>query len=245
MAKRFIDTSIFRKDFIRGLDAPCKLLFLYLINECDHAGLWDVELEVAEVRLGLKFKGDPINQFAGKVIPVDGGKKWFIPSFVNFQYGDLNPENRAHGSVISLLKKFDLLDSEHQIKPLISPLQGAMDMDMVKDTDMVKVKAPETEKFNPFDFIPGTWDRTEFMECWTAHMDVRRKKKNPASPKACELMLKELVRVCPVWSDARGKMEAAIISGWPKYIYDGPSTKKTEPEGGRYAHERVTIFDKA
>lgn len=101
------------------------------------------------------------------------------------------------------------------------------------------------EKFNPFDFIPDTWDRAEFTECWTAHMDVRRKKKNPASPKACELMLKELVRVCPVWSDARGKMEAAIISGWPKYIYDGPSTKKTEPEGGRYAHERVTIFDKA
>lgn len=153
MAKRFIDTSIFRKDFIRGLDAPYKLLFLYLINECDHAGLWDVEIEVAEVRLGVKIGGDPIAKFCGKVIPVDGGKKWFIPSFISFQYGQLNPENRAHGSAISLLKKFNLLTDQYEIKPLTSPLQGAMDMDkeMDKEMDMVKVKEKraENEKQKP------------------------------------------------------------------------------------------------
>ncbi len=144
MAKRFIDTSIFRKDFIRGLDATHKLLWLYIINECDHAGLWDVELDIAAMRLGVQFKGNPLNSFGEKIIPIDGGKKWFIPSFISFQYGELKDENRAHGSVISILKKFDLLDSRNQIKPLVSPLQGAKDKD--KEMELVMETETETEK---------------------------------------------------------------------------------------------------
>lgn len=92
-------------------------------------------------------------------------------------------------------------------------------------------EAPPVEKFNPFDFIPDTWDRTEFMECWTAHMEVRRKRKNPATTKACELILSQLVKACPVWSDARQKMEASIVGGWPKYIYEdsGRTAKVIRP----------------
>ena len=108
---------------------------------------------------------------------------------------------------------------------------GTGDVTGTETVTTINPKGGAGEKFNPFDFIPDTWDRADFMECWTAHMEVRRKKKNPASPKACELMLKELVRVCPVWSDARSKMESAIISGWPKYIYEdsGRTAKVIRP----------------
>jgi len=147
MAKRFIDTAIFRKDFIRGLDAPYKLLWLYIINECDHAGIWDVEIDVAKARLGVEIdEKTAIQKFSDKIVVIKG--KWFIPDFIDFQYGELKPENRAHNSVIQILTKYNLI----QNKPLTSPLQGAMDMDMVKDMDKGKdkdtVKEDKTPVFN-------------------------------------------------------------------------------------------------
>lgn len=188
MAKRLIDTAIFRKDFIRGLDAPCKLLFMYLINECDHAGLWDVEFEVMEIRLGVKFKESPLVQFGNKVVAVDGGKKWFIPSFVEFQYGYLKENNRVHASVISLLSKHDLLDENNQIKPLANPSQGCKDMDMVKANIVVKEKKEKKisakvgeEIFIPADHLPDGWDRDKFMELWSEFEKMRIKAKKPLS----------------------------------------------------------------
>lgn len=146
MAKRFIDTDIFKKGFVKGLKAPHKLLWLYILNDCNHAGIWDVELDVAALRLGLSDEITPSivkKAFKGKIQEIDGGKKWFIPSFIEFQYKELNESNRAHKSVILQLKKFDLYDiEEKKPKPLKKPLrrglQGGKDMVMVKDMDKVK-----------------------------------------------------------------------------------------------------------
>lgn len=197
MAKRLIDTAIFRKDFIRSLDAPCKLLFMYLINECDHAGLWDVEFEVMEIRLGLKFKKSPLDQFGNKVVVVDGGKKWFIPSFVEFQYGELNENNRVHASVISILSKHDLLDENNQIKPLTSPSQGCKDMDKEKDIVVHKEKK-EKEKSTKVDFsivynmVPAGWPAERFTTVFKEFWDMRIDKKKPLSENAVKRRINQL-----------------------------------------------------
>jgi hypothetical protein len=60
MAKRFIDTDLFRKPFMRSLEAPYKALWIYLLCECDHAGVWVVELDVAQIRMGLKLDPDKV-----------------------------------------------------------------------------------------------------------------------------------------------------------------------------------------
>jgi hypothetical protein len=139
MAKRFIDTDLFRKPFMRSLEAPYKALWIYLLCECDHAGIWVVELDVAQIRMGLKLDPDKvIDKMQGAVVSVDGGSKWYLPDFVAFQYGTLNPENRVHASVLARL---DALGIDHQKKPLTSPLQGAMDKD--KDKDTQERKEPE------------------------------------------------------------------------------------------------------
>src|SRR5689334_7123551 len=146
MAKRFIDTNIFRKDFTRSLDAPYKLLWIYIITECDHAGLWDVEIDVAKMRLGLDSisVNGAIKAFGDKIEVV--GNKWFIPDFIDFQYGKLNPENRAHSSVIQILQK----QKVSTFKPHTSPLQGGKDMDKDKDKDKDMVKVPEKADFVSF-----------------------------------------------------------------------------------------------
>lgn len=158
MAKRFIDTDIFKKPYIRGLQAPYKLLWLYILTDCNHAGLWDVEIDVAQLKLGVKVKeSDALIAFAGKVIVVKTGEKWFIPSFIEFQYGKLNPENRAHASVINLLSAHNLyfdgelvLLGKEENKGLTSPSEGCKDIDKDKELD----KDKEVARVHPLqDFI--------------------------------------------------------------------------------------------
>lgn len=135
MAKRFTDTNKYKKPFIRGLQGAYKLFWDYLYHDCDHAGIWIVDFEIAQIYIGEDMpvnKEDALKYFNTdelRIIQFDDGKKWFIPSFVYFQYGELNSQNRAHNSVISLLEKNNLY---HRNKGLISSLQGAKDMDKVK-----------------------------------------------------------------------------------------------------------------
>jgi len=161
MAKRFTDTEKWKKPFIRGLQGPYKLLWLYICDDCDHAGVWQVDLEVAEIRIGEKINRlEALKSFGDKIVMFDDGNKWFIPSFIEFQYpSGLNPDNRAHSSIIHLLEKYDLkvkqINSKvTQNKPLTSTLQGRkvmdMDMDMVKDIELTKEKKPNLEEFLSF-----------------------------------------------------------------------------------------------
>ena len=145
MAKRFTDTDKYKKHFLRGLQGAYKLLWDYICNDCNHAGIWIVDFEIAHIYLGKDvnvernaalrfFNADKI-----RVIELDGGTRWFIVSFIEFQYGQLNPQNRAHSSVITALKSYGLWDDDKNEliinKPHISPLQGAMDMDKEKEMD--------------------------------------------------------------------------------------------------------------
>jgi hypothetical protein len=134
MAKRFTDSEKWKQPFLRGLKAPYKLLWLYILDDCDHAGIWQVDIDVAQIRIGEQVNiQDAIDQFGDKVIVIDNGQKWYIPDFIDFQYGELNPENRVHQSVLKSMQKW-------KIKPLVSPFKGAKDKDKEKDTDKDKEK---------------------------------------------------------------------------------------------------------
>jgi hypothetical protein len=136
MAKRFTDTNKYKKPFIRGLQGPYKLLWDYLYHDCDHAGIWIVDFEIAQLYLGADMpvnKSDALKYFNNgeiRIIEFDGCKKWLIPSFIEFQYGVLNEQNRVHNSIILELKKYKI-----DFKDLISPLQGAKDKEEEKDID--------------------------------------------------------------------------------------------------------------
>ena len=167
MAKRFTDTEKWKKPFIRGLQGAYKLLWLYICDDCDHAGIWQVDIDVAQIRIGEKIDlKEAIKSFDEKIIIFDKGNKWFIPSFIEFQYpSGLNPDNRAHNSIIILLEKNNLLDKQN--KPLTSPLQGRKDMDMVKDMDMDMVKGTKKIKIS---FVGE-----EIIEYWDLWKDYKSK----------------------------------------------------------------------
>lgn len=137
MGKRFTDTDKWKKPFIKSLPCEYKLFWLFLLDECDNSGVWHVELEIAEVRLGIKLSLEKIRGFfKERIVEFDGGAKMFIPDFINFQYGSLSESNNAHKGVIKTLNRYNLWG-------LVSPSRGAMDKDKDMDKDMDKDKEGE------------------------------------------------------------------------------------------------------
>jgi len=139
MAKRFIDTNLFKKKFIRDMKGPLKLLWIYLFCDCSNSGIWEIDLEVASIYVGSNVKMNDIQALSEKIVIFDEGRKLFIPDFIEFQYGTLNPNNPAHKNVVKELIKYQLIDENYNVilKGPLEDLQrdskGDKDMDMDKD----------------------------------------------------------------------------------------------------------------
>ena len=118
MAKRFTDTEKWKKGFVRRLPPAYKLLWLYMLDDCDNAGVWQVEVEVASIRLGVKVnENEALKLFGNNVISFDEGTKWFIKEFVKFQQGvnhisELNDNSNPHKSILRIVEQYNLLSLE-------------------------------------------------------------------------------------------------------------------------------------
>ena len=139
MAKRMTDTDKWKKRFVRDLSPQHKLLWFYILDDCNHAGIWEVDIEVASIRVGYELVYDMLPEsFLDKIVIFDNGDKWFIPDFIDFQYGELNPNSNVHKSVISLLQRYNL---EGYVKGLQTLHNTVQDKDIVIVKDKVKAKA--------------------------------------------------------------------------------------------------------
>jgi len=131
------DTDKWKKRFVRELSPQHKLLWFYILDDCNHAGIWEVDLEVASIRVGYELVYDMLPQaFLDKIEIFDNGDKWFIPDFIDFQYGELNPNSNVHKSVIQLLERYNLMG---YMKGSQTLPEGVKDKD--KDIVIVKDKA--------------------------------------------------------------------------------------------------------
>ncbi len=130
------DTDKWKKPFFRSLPKEYKLFWFYILDDCDHAGLWHVDMEVADIRLGLRLSSQKAQElFADKIIVLDNGTKWFIPDFITFQYGEFNEANKMYKSIMPILLKYNLI-------PHISPIYGVK----VKVKETVQVKEEERKQ---------------------------------------------------------------------------------------------------
>lgn len=140
MAKRFTDTGKWDKAWFRKLQPAHKCAWIFLCDRCDHAGIWEIDEDAFAHFVGNPLSiADVVSTFGEKVMRV-GESKLLITGFIEFQYGELNPENRVHKSIISKLKR------EGLNKDLNSPAQGAKDMDKEKELEKVKEKGESEGK---------------------------------------------------------------------------------------------------
>ena len=131
MAKRFTDSRKWDDPFFIELPNKYKLLWFFMLDKCNHAGIFEFSKRLVDFNLNDSYKkSDILEVFNGKIEVLKSGK-WFIKKFISYQYGELNEANRAHNSVINILKK------EGSYMGLISPLQGYKDKDKDKEKDII------------------------------------------------------------------------------------------------------------
>lgn len=136
MAKRFTDSEKWKKPWFRKLTPIQKCFWVYLLDQCDQAGFWAVDFDLAGIFIGEEVNEQEMREvFKKQYTELDNGKKWFIQDFIDFQYGELKETNRLHVFVLRILEK------QGVSIPLTQLAYGAKD----KDKDKVKDKDKEKE----------------------------------------------------------------------------------------------------
>lgn len=142
MSKRFHDTEIWKQDWFLEMPYEYKLLWFYVKDTCDHAGIWKPNTKfvefIAQKPIDLKIAYSLFNSDKDR-IDILPNSRWLISEFIPFQYGNhLNPNNRVHQSVLELL-------NVNEVK--LTSIRGLIDLkDRVKDKDKDKDKDKSKDK---------------------------------------------------------------------------------------------------
>jgi len=157
--KRFSETTKWADPWFRALPIESKCLWLWILDNCDCAGIIEIDVGLAEFQIGAtKPLANPLQALGDRVQM--HGSKLFVPKFIRYQYGEeLCFANTAHRGVIRRLELAKIpcpvmiIDKKEQapIKPLKSPLQGAQDKDKDKDKDQEQKKTSKFIKPSEFE----------------------------------------------------------------------------------------------
>lgn len=116
MAKRFTDTDKWKRPWFRTLSLKGKVLWQFLCDNCDHAGIAIIDFELCSFQLGFKISEAVLkDELGNKVIRVDDDK-YFIPSFFDFQYSHSKEKFSARVSALKILSSYGLIDELGKIK---------------------------------------------------------------------------------------------------------------------------------
>lgn len=116
MTKRFVDTELWQKEWFQTLSIKHKILLKYIFENCDCAGIWNMNFRLASFIIGEKVTLDDIKYINStkKQFEIIDNNNIFVIDFIKFQYGVLSYSCKPHLPVIKLLKKhgieFETLD---------------------------------------------------------------------------------------------------------------------------------------
>lgn len=157
MAKRYTDSEKWDDPFFTELPNEYKLLWIYILDKCDHAGIYKVNPANVEFSLKSKFNWEEVIKVLDGRIVVLSKEKWFVPKFIDFQYGELDINNRVHNAVYKILDKEGVFKGRQ--RPVNDPIYKDKDKDKDKYLDFVLLTKEEHNKLI-----------TEFGQAETAEM---------------------------------------------------------------------------
>ena len=129
MAKRFTETMKWNEDWYLELSLPEKLFWIYICDNCDHAGIFKPNKRMFELLIGNEINVqsflDNVNVNKARICVLGNGR-WFLTGFIEFQYGNkLNPNNRVHKSILKILNDNDInLDFPNNKVSLSEPINN-------------------------------------------------------------------------------------------------------------------------
>jgi hypothetical protein len=236
MAKRFTDSAKWDDPWFAELPSKYKLFYLYLLDECDHAGVWKVNFRKAQFMVGESLEQSEVRRFMSDRIHVIDEAYWHVSKFIKFQYGMLR-NDRMSLSALAILEKHGLTDvientKEAPSKPLSSPFVGVKDKDKDKDMDkdMVMGKDKEEEGQNlKSNYSP------DFESAWELYQRKGAKKEAYKSWQSLTDNERQLaVKAIPAY--LQSKPDVKYRKDFERYLKSGayeanmiPASASTEP----------------
>ena len=158
MAKRFTDTEKWSDEWFLNLDQSMKILWIYITDKCDHAGVWSVNFNLATILIGTIYDKQSALIAFGDRVTVISDEKWFIAKFIRFQYGvPLNLNNNAHRGVVKLLKYHGLQTRGYEVASELlqtKAFDSLGDKEQIQDKDKVSINTaiimPRSAAFKDF-----------------------------------------------------------------------------------------------
>jgi len=243
MAKRFTDSDKWKKGWFRRLSPTHKVFWEYIRDNCDVAGVWEVDFDLAMFNIGGELDPSECLTIFERHVQVMSVTRWLLIDYIPFQYGctadELNPSNPAHKAVIKLLKKYNAPTNA----PTNAPYNGVLYMDKDKDKDKDKEKTDEKTETKAESYqkiIPYFLD-TNFYVAWTEHRSVRKKKKGALTQRADLLILNALAKLTESKDEAIMILDQSSRSGWTGVfaLNTGKSNSKRTPIGDKSQYENL------
>jgi hypothetical protein len=107
MAKRFTDTDKWRKNWFTDLTKDEKLLWVYMLDHCDYAGIYEPNWKLTNFMLDTNFDDFP-QSIVKQIEQTNHERRWFISDFIDFQYGVLKMSSPMHKKVYTTITKYGL-----------------------------------------------------------------------------------------------------------------------------------------
>lgn len=196
--KRFTETNKWDDPWFWELSPQAKLLWMFLCDHCDSAGIIQISLKLASSKIGQPVKEQHLAELSSRLHALQGGKT-LILSFIRFQYGTLSRACKPHNAVFNSLSihGLDVAQLETLCKGYPKGLETLQEKDQEKEKDQDKTEGVQGEmELQPSipgsTAIPEVLNRPDFLEAWKLWLEHLKQKRSPATLHAQDLQLHKL-----------------------------------------------------
>lgn len=154
MAKRMTESEKWKDPWFSNLTNDEKIAWLYILDECDNAGIWQCNIKLLNFNCNTNFtENDLMTIFAERFVKISSDR-FLIKKFLEFQYGPdfLESNNKAVVSAIKKLNKYNLIKEDGKGKLTLS-IPNTYPMDSIKDKDKDQVKDKNKNKEQDMELV--------------------------------------------------------------------------------------------
>lgn len=210
MAKRFIDTELFEDEWFSELSTDAKLLWIYYITRCNHAGLLKFNKRLIEFQTGIKNIERVFEQLGNRLIRVSE-VLYFCPKFIEFQYPNFpNSQVRQQNSAIKLLL-------ENNINPETLTVSDTFNSIETVSKDLTK----SYEYEHVYEHGGSKEKKIDFEVFWNLYPNKVAKSK-----------------CLPKWNKLSIEEQQKAIDTLPKFVLHKPFPSYTHPNPETYLNQK-------
>jgi hypothetical protein len=242
MPKRFTETLKWDDPWFRALSPDAKLLWFWLVDKCDNAGIITPDFALCEFQTGIKRAFEKMNEIQSRVAEIADGK-FIVCKFIEFQHGKLSRDCKAHNPAFQSLEKHGMIDENGEMKgypyPNVRVSIGypyPTGIGKGKGKEIGNGKSREKEEIElPF----SSPDFLTFWGNWEQHRIEIKKKLTPTTKRQQLAKLGEMGE-----ARAIAALKHSLAGGWQGIFEpDNKTTKQTQSRDDRHPNELKEIID--